>query len=85
MRSLCPWDYTIGHDPERYPSSIPQARPRCRKCVGLETHSEYECHLVYRDITVLRRKGCIDGVYVYAPEIQSIAVASLCAQRVVVK
>ena len=80
-RSTCPYYYVISHDPLRYPVAIAEARCKCMYCLDDSTGDNL-CEAVYFPKTVLRRQGgCVNGTYVYQPEMYYVQNACVCAKR----
>ncbi|XP_036360707.1 interleukin 17-like protein [Octopus sinensis] len=81
-RSTCPWYLDITHDSTVFPPSRREARCRCETCVGPK-YTNQECTPVHTKMTVLKRTGeCIDGLYVYKPDIIYVSTACVCARKV---
>lgn len=53
-RSLCPFYWTLNHDPHRMPALLPEARCKCPYAVTGNSQESYECHELKIDVRVLK-------------------------------
>ncbi|OWF53700.1 uncharacterized protein LOC110446027 [Mizuhopecten yessoensis] len=84
-RSSCPWFINIDNQPDRHPTSIPVAVPRCsptQSCVGIseDQKSSYECERVYMSITVLRKVHCTEKLFKWVKATERVAVGTTCVR-----
>ena len=77
-RSLCPWNYTNNHDPNRYPIDIPEAVPLCHRCRGLSTSSA-ACQPIFFNMPVFRRTTDSHGRCTYHSGWQRLALGYACS------
>lgn len=78
-RSTCPWYLNFTYDSIVYPPLRQEVVCRCKKCLD----SDHQCVTVYTKMTVLKRIGeCVDGLYVYKPNVIDVATACVCARKV---
>ena len=82
QRSTCPYYYRVNIDVNRYPSRITEAKCSCVSCLNAKGDSTLGCEEVKYFIRVLRRTGCVNGVYVYTPKIETLNVGCTCAGKV---
>ena len=76
-RTLCPWHEVINHDGSRYPRDIVESRCNCspvRSCVQISG----SCQPVLYNMRVLRRTGCVQGLYRYLPDWYQLTVGCTC-------
>ena len=74
----CPFEYHLHNvDPNRYPIVIPEARCLCEDCLN---SLDRECQPVYYNVKVLKRKGCVGGVYKYEFGFERVAVSCACVR-----
>ncbi|XP_078689089.1 interleukin-17D-like [Branchiostoma floridae x Branchiostoma belcheri] len=82
-RATAPWDYVIDHDPDRFPTTIPQARCLCYGCInvheGVEDTKLLSVPLTYT-VRVLYRRGCdSNGRVKYRAKDIKVKVGCTCA------
>ena len=71
--ALCPFRFVRNKDRNRIPSTLLQT-----KCVCPYTSdNRYLCQEVVRYVSVYRRTGCVDGVYVYREVWEQVNVACI--------
>ncbi len=77
-RSVCPWEFTIDTDRNRYPDAIPVvSKCLCDTCIN--STGPHKCQLVYNRLPVLRiTEKCVDGLYVLEPSWVEVPVACGC-------
>ncbi|KAK6184151.1 hypothetical protein SNE40_006674 [Patella caerulea] len=80
IRSTCPWYYESEElGSSYYPAHIPQAKCKCRSCIG--SNNREECEKVRTNIRVLKKTGCKNGFYTYETELhEGISVGCTCAR-----
>lgn len=83
---LCPTFQELDSDQRRIPSNIIQTRCRCDNCV---THHRRRhrnmCTPVFRNLPVIRRVGCVHGVYEYMEFQEKVSVACVCMGKLELK
>nr|KAG5696894.1 hypothetical protein BaRGS_035304 [Batillaria attramentaria] len=78
-RSLCPFYTDILQLPEGYyPNTFNYAKCKCSDCVE---NSAFGCEPVVTEVTVLKPKGCSNGMQLYEEEIIPIHTSCTCAFR----
>ncbi|OWF44549.1 uncharacterized protein LOC110458246 [Mizuhopecten yessoensis] len=79
---LCPTFQEVDSDPTRIPSDIVQTRCRCEHCVLRHKHRrQHMCKPVLRHIPVLKKVGCVAGVFEYREFLQEVSVACDCMKK----
>ena len=74
VQSLCPWNYTLNHDENRYPHDILEAQCTCGTCLnGL-----HRCLPVYHEVPVIRQT-CVGSIYIYSWHMEMISVGCACS------
>ncbi len=78
----CPVTYVKNEDPNRFPRVIDEAKCLCDECLnpGPGKVSDRECQPVKYNMKVLRRHGCVNGVFRYDLDIEPIAVSCSCVK-----
>ena len=90
--SSCPWYIVLTYDEMRYPSTLINAKCKCRNCIGVEKNvsksRERNCEPITIKQKVLRRelteRGtliCKDGVASYLETWEDVPIACLCVSR----
>lgn len=94
--STCPWTVSLNIDPDRIPSSIPEAECSCDQCVQYDGECSRSrrrpcysykgrCEKVLSSKVVIRRHcNQITGVYEYTSGLLPVAVGCTCSQELVV-
>lgn len=70
VRSTCGFYYQLNIDRNRIPNELFNVECACN-----HSSEGMRCEKVYSYITVLRRTGCVNGVYVYSNVVEPLAVA----------
>ena len=73
-RTLCPWEYVLDTDPNRFPPVLTMAKCKCVRCFD-----NYTCKPVLYSINVLH-KQCINGSNKWVRRTQLISVACTCSR-----
>ncbi|XP_046546166.1 uncharacterized protein LOC124256237 [Haliotis rubra] len=83
--NLCPSYYILEYDPDRIPRELVQAECTCDRCflrrrprAREEVVAHLGCRKLYTNIQVLRRAGCIQGVWTYRLYWERVSVACSC-------
>merc|ERR1719239_823538 len=78
--SLCPWEYRMSVDLERYPNEILYARCKCGWCSSDSTNQPVSrCHALYHTYTVIRIM-CINNKYEYRYAHETLPIACVCSR-----
>ena len=85
--SVCPWKWTVSHNPNRYPPTLLEAKCICDSCAGMKPDN-FECVPVNKTIAIMRRdvtslcsasnNGLSHSVYNWVPDIMQVRVACIC-------
>ncbi|KAH3886010.1 hypothetical protein DPMN_010011 [Dreissena polymorpha] len=79
LRALCPWDYEMNTDLNRFPPVLTVAKCKCRTCLNSE---EYKCSPVLYSVQVLKQE-CNHGIKRWIRKTELIPVACTCIQPLV--
>ncbi|XP_006823257.1 interleukin-17C-like [Saccoglossus kowalevskii] len=79
-RSNCPFYYTYEEDADRIPRTLAHATCSCDKCIGEDggTSPLYTCQQIIYPVPVMKRSGCVDGLFKYHLQVQEVAVSCAC-------
>ncbi|XP_033116919.1 uncharacterized protein LOC117116900 isoform X2 [Anneissia japonica] len=85
FRSTCPFDEKTHVDYMRYPRTLKYYQCNCRTGITMNGNtatfsSDYVCDHVVYDVPVLRIGGCVDGVYEYYYDVETLPLA--CVTRI---
>ncbi|XP_069141010.1 uncharacterized protein [Argopecten irradians] len=79
---LCPTFQELDSDANRIPSDIVQTRCRCKNCVlRHKKRHQNMCKPVLRHIPVLKKVGCVSGVFEYREFLQEVSVSCVCTKK----
>ncbi|XP_071099709.1 uncharacterized protein [Haliotis cracherodii] len=83
--NLCPSYYILEYDPDRIPRELVQADCACDRCflrrrprAREEVVAHLGCRRLFTHTQVLRRAGCIQGVWTYRLYWERVSVACSC-------
>jgi hypothetical protein len=82
--SLCPWHYKLIYRIDRYPHFQTQARCNCMNCSNLNTKAAdftFQCKPLIKLQPALVRAKLVDGLYVWKPALEQVAVACACMRN----
>ncbi|XP_070556872.1 interleukin 17-like protein [Ptychodera flava] len=79
-RSTCPYYYSYQTEEDRIPRTLTIVNCVCEYCIADDNsfHLLNTCQQITQAIPVLRRKGCMDGLYKYELEMVDVPVACAC-------
>ena len=79
QRSVCPWIFRRNIDNNRVPRTLYDVKCACKRAIGL---NRAKCKPVFSYMKVLRRKGCVNGIYEYIEIIEPVSVGCTAVRKI---